>query len=358
MSDGGKWTINDVAEEAAVSVKTVSRVLNKEAGVRDDTRRRVLEVMQKVGYQPHAGARSLRGRAPNCLGVTLAAPADTVPLSDVFLTWLFGQLYQIFGQTGNYVCFDLNPYGYGGGGDYGRGLWESIYRGLVVIGPLRMDDAVLRRIHNSGSPYVAVGRLLDMPECSSATVDFTEAAYIATKFLIDRGHRRIALLSSMDGFVPGEERRRGYVKALEEAGIAPDFELVERLAFNSDSVTNGVHRTLTKPGVTALVDCSGAQDGDSIREGVRRAGRSLESNLELVGWTYTCDATVLPEALAHVWAPMREAVLAGLNELSDWFNGLREGPIKVLYRPILQLKNAGEPVQPRPVFRTQTERGD
>ena len=59
---GRKHTIRDVARLADVSIKTVSRVLNDEPAVKDETRKRVLSVIYELGYQPHSGARSMRGR--------------------------------------------------------------------------------------------------------------------------------------------------------------------------------------------------------------------------------------------------------------------------------------------------------
>jgi LacI family transcriptional regulator len=349
-----KNTMTDVARLAGVSVKTVSRVLNNEAGVQDKTRLRVLRVMEEMGYQPHAGARALRGRAPNCVGITLGAPALDVPLSEELLAWIFRQLYLIFGSQGNYVCFDLNPHAAARSGDYARGLWERLYRGVVITGPLHVDDRVLARIHASGHPYLTLGRLASLPECSHATVDFAEGAYLATRLLIERGHRRIALVTSMDGYTPGEERRQGYLRALEEAGLEPAPALVEPVTFTTGGLVQGVHHVLMNHNVTALIDSTGAEDSRSLREGFRRAGRVIGKDVEVVAWTYTCDGTVLSDAQAHLWVPIREAMMAGMKELAEWFEGGRSEPIRVLYKPILQFGNQGRELdRPRQVFATR-----
>ena len=85
----GHWTIHDIARELGVSAKTVSRVLNRQSGAGVETRRRLEALMEKVGYQPHIGARSLRGHHNACVGITLPAWVDEVPLSQEFLFWLF-----------------------------------------------------------------------------------------------------------------------------------------------------------------------------------------------------------------------------------------------------------------------------
>jgi LacI family transcriptional regulator len=341
----------DVARVAEVSVKTVSRVLNNEPGVQEKTRLRVLRVMEELGYQPHAGARALRGRAPNCVGIALGAPPNEVPLSEELLAWIFRQLYLIFGAQGNYVCFDLNPYAAQRTGDYARGLWERLYRGVVITGPLAVNDRVMVRIHESGHPYLCLGRLGSLPEISHATVDFTMGTYIATKHLIELGHRRIAMLMTLDGYSPGEERRQGYLQALEEANLEPVPSLIEPIRFAQGSLVQGVHHVLMNSDVTALVDSTGAEDSRSLRQGFRRAGRTIGKDVDVIPWTYTCDAAVLSDAVAHVWIPLRESMTAGLKELSDWFEGAREEPIHVLYKPILQTGSRSKELDlPRQVF--------
>ena len=72
-----------------------------------------------------------------------------------------------------------------------------------------------------------------------------------------------------------------------------------------------------------------------MREGARKAGRVPGNDVEIVSWTYFHDAGVLEEACAHVWLPVREAAAEGIEQMRAWLEGVHEGPIKVLYRPIL-----------------------
>jgi len=347
-----KYTIYDVAREAGVSAKTVSRVLNRKAGVGKETRARILDIMQKVGYHPHMGARSLRGNERRgSIGVTMPAPLDVIPISQGMLLWLFAQLLRIFGPLGDYVCFDMNPHEANSHSDYGRGVWEQLFKACIIAGALPVDDPVVQRIHESGVPYLAFGRLDRLPDCSSATVDYEEGAYISTKFLIDRGHRSIAMLKAFSGFQPGIERIRGYRHALDEAGIAYDERLVRSVNFGASNIASVVHRLLVDRSVTALVDCSATEDASSLREGARRAGRVPGEDFEIVAWTYAHDAAVLREASAHLWMPLREACTEGLEQLAAWTHGERAGPIKLLYRPILQEAVAkGEVPRPGRIF--------
>jgi len=330
----GEWTIYDIAREAGVSAKTVSRVLNGKSGVGEKTRAHILELMQRVAYHPHIGAQALRGKQRGSIGVTLSNTLEDVPLSQGFFLWLFEEVYRVFGSKGEYICFDVNPHA-AGYADYGRGLWEKLFKACIVAGPIANDDKTIHKIHASGLPYVALGRKDTLPEGSSATVDYEEGAYISTRYLLERGHTRIAILMAFHGYQPGVERRRGYLRALAEAGIAPDESLMRSVTFGGQNIGQVVHRLLTDRKVTALIDSSGTEDATNLREGARKAGRLPGTDVEIVAWTYVDDAGVLDEASAHVWLPVREAAAEGIEQLAEWLAGTRSGPIQVLYRPIL-----------------------
>lgn len=350
----GDWTIYDVAREAGVSAKTVSRVLNEKGGVSDRTRERILSIMRAVDYHPHIGARGLRGKLRGCIGVTVSAPLDIVPVNQAFFLWLFAELYRAFGIRGEYLCFDMNPYFSGHTTDYARGCWEKLFKACLIAGPLLYEDTILERIHRTGMPYMTLGRLDSLPECSCATVDYEEGARLSTQFLLDRGHKRIAMLKAFSEFQPGVERQRGYSKALQEAGLVVEDHLSRSVTFGTRNVADMVYRLLSDHSVTALIDGSAAEDASSIREGARRAGRVPGKDFEIVAWTYADNAAVLNEASAHVWLPVREAVTEGIEQLAAWIDGARSGPFQVIYRPVLnEVVTNGEIPKPKRLFELQ-----
>ena len=286
----------------------------------------------------------------------MAAPPDVVPVSQNFFLWLFTELFRIFGMRGEYMCFDMNPFASPLGHDYSRGILEQLYKACVIAGPLSIHDTSIQRIARSGIPYMALGRLDSIRDISCATVDYEQGAYMSTRFLLNRGHRRIAMLKAFAGFQPGVERRRGYTRALEEAGIPVQEELIRATNFGGADIARFTHRLLRDSNVTALIDCSATEDGNSLREGARRAGRTIGKDLDVVVWTYAENGAVLPEAAAHVWLPVREAAAEGLEQLAAWLAEEREGPIRLVYQPVLnQDVNGREVPKPRRLFLTNEE---
>ena len=331
-----RTTIYDIAQKAGVSAKTVSKVINNKTGVSADTRQRIQKIIQEVEYHPHYGARTLRSRSRNCVGVTVAPPLEMVPLSGDFLLWLFAKLSEVFSAQGAYLAFDMAPReGEGCVGDYGRGVWERLYDTCLVVGPIPTNDIILPRIHASGIPYLALGRLEGLPEGNTASVDFFGGAYESTRFLLERGHRRIAFLSAFEGYQAGLDRVRGYKQALADSSIPWDASLVHYYNPVQGRLTDVVAALLMQPGVSGLVDSSVCEDSYALRQAAALAGRHFGEGLETVVWTYMKDAAVLPEAAAHLWAPVREATIEGIERLARWSKNKEQDPIQVEYKTIL-----------------------
>ena len=346
-------TIYDIARLAGVSGKTVSRVINEEAGVAESTRARVSRVIEESGYQPHSGARSMRGQRRDCVGILYTVPSQVLPIREHQVQWLIVELFRVFGAQGKFICFDSNPFSRNDNGDYARALWQQRCSGCVVHGPLPINDPTILRIHRSGHPYMALNRQDAIPDLSFAAPDYEEAAYLSARHLIQRGHTRIAMLKAFSGFQAGIERRRGYVRAHEEANLPVDASLIRPVNFSPNSLLNTTYRLLQDDSVTAIIDCSARESATELREGARLAGRRPGENLEVLCWTYGAGRTVIPEACAHVWTPLREAAIEGLELLVKWFDREREEPFQVLYRPMLfEQGQIAEYVPADPLFET------
>lgn len=346
-----KWTIYDIAREAGVSTNTVSKVFNHKNGVGPETRKRIEAIIQRVGFAPHIGARGLRAKQNACIGVSVPAPFDVAPVSQSFLLWMFALLYRVFSVHGEYICFDLSPFTARGEVDYARGIFEQLFKACVLVGPLALDDKRIHQVHRSGIPYMVLGRLDALPECSSAAVDYVTGAYLSTQYLLRRGHTRIAMLKAFQGYQPGIERLRGYGRALEEAGLLLDKSLIHNVKFGAKNVTSVVEDMLKDRSVTALIESSATEDGASVREGLRRAGRQPGRDIEIVSWTYNENTSVLREEAAHLWLPVREAAEEGIGQLADWIYRRRNGPVQVLYQPVLrETSGEAEIEKPRRLF--------
>ncbi|GAA1957551.1 LacI family DNA-binding transcriptional regulator [Microbacterium deminutum] len=213
-------TLHDVARAAGVSIKTVSNVINDYPHVRADTRARVHEAIEQLGYQPNLSARSLRSGRTGA--IALALPE----LSLSYFAELADSVIEAAERVGQFVIIEQT------GGDRERELqllssWRRKMTDGLIFSPLGMgmDDAAHLDV---AYPLVLLGeRIFDGPT-DHVTMRNVEAARAATEFLIARGRRRVAIVGAHEGEVIGSAglRLRGYLEALEAAGIPYDERIV------------------------------------------------------------------------------------------------------------------------------------
>jgi LacI family transcriptional regulator len=215
-------TIARVAAEAGVGVGTVSRVLNGSPSVSVDTRRRVLEAIDTLDYQPSAVARALSTGRTNAIAVI--APFFTEPS---VIERLRGVARTLTGKDYQLILFDVE--------------WpeqrQDFFRSLAVRGrvdgvlsvSLSPTDREARRLEAARVPIVLLDR--DHPTLPAITIDDVEGGRLAAEHLLALGHRRIAFLGDEEenrfGFDSSAHRREGFAAALSAAGapLAPEWIL-------------------------------------------------------------------------------------------------------------------------------------
>jgi DNA-binding LacI/PurR family transcriptional regulator len=222
-------TIAEVAGEARVGVATVSRVLNGSPAVRDETRRRVLDAIARLGYAPNATARALSTGRTRAIGVL--APFFTRPTVIERLRGVSRELSRAGYQV---VLFDSERFHAlpGGGLD-----------GLLSIS-LRPADAELERFAAAGVPVV----LVDHPHDRVASVytDDVAGGRLATEHLLALGHERIAFVADDDSGASAM-RRRGYERALAAAGVQADPALVRTSSCRREAAAAAARELLCAP---------------------------------------------------------------------------------------------------------------
>ena len=206
-------TMKQVAEKAKVSTTTVSHVINNTRVVSSDVRERVLNVIQELRYIPSAVARSLKNDRTHTIGMMI--PNNSNPYFAELIQGIEDESFKL-----GYNIILCNSYD-----DpkkqvaYIRVLMEKRIDGLILVSS--GSDAELSQLLDDESiPKVLVDR-----ELTGVAADFIESnheqgGYLATKYLLDLGHRNIACVSGPRDLLPSRDRVSGYMKALQEAGVA------------------------------------------------------------------------------------------------------------------------------------------
>ncbi|MBB5209542.1 LacI family DNA-binding transcriptional regulator [Chiayiivirga flava] len=205
-------TIKDVAKAARVSVASVSRAMNNHESVSDAVRERVTAAARELHYVPHSAARSLITRRTQTIGVLLP------DLHGEFFSELIRGIDQAARRAGMHMLVSSSH------GDSEEAVaairtMRGRVDGLLLMSP-HIDAGVLHEHLPAALPVVLMNTPLDTGDYDAITIDNYWGAHAMVRHLVQRGHRRIALIAGPDRNFDAQERLRGYREALAE--LLPD----------------------------------------------------------------------------------------------------------------------------------------
>ncbi|MDD3538946.1 MAG: LacI family DNA-binding transcriptional regulator [Atribacterota bacterium] len=238
-----KINIKHVAEKSGFSTATVSRVLRNYPGVREQTRKKVLEAVSELDYEVNAIARSLRQKKTYSIGIIVGN--------------VLSQFYSVIAKS---VEDTANKFGYNTilcNGDenpekelnYLKVLKSNRVDGIILT-PTGKNSEYINNLISSGNKVVLLDRVIEGVDCDAVLVDNANGAYKAVKYLIDQGYKRIGIINGYLDRTTGAERLKGYLQALAEANIAKDKSLIKIGNFKKESgkkLTKELLKQVNKP---------------------------------------------------------------------------------------------------------------
>ena len=283
-------TLKDIAREAGVSITTVSNVIhNKPNRVSPELVAKIQELIRRANYVPSMTARTLANNASPIIGVINHVVTQHVGgfMADPFHNTFIGSIEDCARKMGYFVMIRTV--------EDSRGL-ETIYRnwnlaGIILAG--MFNDEFFNTVREIGIPYVLIDSYIDLPEVCNVGLEDKKGGYMATRHLLERGHRVIAFTSPVireNGVV--EKRLQGYKQALEEFGVPFERELVFE---HGMSVGEGVklgHRLSEMEQITGIF-ASADILAAGIMAGLREKGLHVPDDKSIVGFddNYLCQIT-------------------------------------------------------------------
>lgn len=300
-----KATINDVARKARVSIKTVSRVLNGEPNVRDDTRSRVQAAMDALSYKPNQSARSLASRRSNIIGLVYDDPAAyAIPSAGYVIKMQQGLL-----RTCTAKHFDLliHPCNYREP-DAGKRLAAMIEHahpdGVVLAAPLSNMRHIVSAIRGTDTPMVRVSPGSRVRRSSTVSTNDRDGARDMTRYLASLGHERIAFITGHPQHAAVQDRLPGYEEGLRLSGLPKRGRLVVAGDNSIGSGERAAHKLLArKRRPTAIFAAN-----DDMAAGAMRAayqlGLSIPEDVSIAGFDDISLAQQIYPSLTTVRQPL------------------------------------------------------
>ena len=292
-------TLEEVGRLAGVSRSTVSRVVNGHPNVREDVRKRVWQVINQTGYQPHAAARSLVTRRTHVIGAIIPEAVMTL-FVDPFFPLLLCGITETCNDRGYYLMLSLFN---------GPATEEELYRRQVhgghldgvIVASARMDDRLIPTLLDDAVPFILVGRHSDS-RARCVDVDNVGASRMAVEHLIRLGHTRIATITGPLSISSGEDRLVGYRQALEAHRIPVEESWIVEGDFTESSGVMGMQRLLSAS-PTAVFAASDVMAIGALKA-LREADVQVPEEVALVGFDDIPVAAALEPALTTVRQPI------------------------------------------------------
>jgi len=291
-------TINDIAREANVSISTVSRVLGGTINVSESKHRAVLAAIEKLDYQPNVFARGLASGQSMAIGVltqNFGSPFYDAILRGVVKVLIGTAYFPIFadGQWQHDIEYEAI-----------MAMVQRQIDGLIVIGGFLNFDELVQL--SKQIPLILVARHMPEFEDHCICIDNTLAAFKATKYLLELGHKRIAHISGRADHPDAWARQKGYEMALEDAGVEIIQDLIVEGNFRRQSGVLAVETLLSRGISFSAIFAANDQMAYGTRLGLYRKGIRVPDDLSLIGFDDEPAASFMIPPLTTVRQPAVE----------------------------------------------------
>lgn len=292
----------DIARLAGVSASTVSRALSGSPLIPEVTRIRITELASSLNYRVNVGAANLRKRDVHTVGVVFLGDSLQM-ISDPFLLSILGSVADVLDERGMSLLLSRMH-------DETQHMMGSMVEsgqvaGLIVIGQLTWHKH-LNALARRGLPMAVWGAAL--PDALYPVVggDNAQGGYLATRHLIDQGCRRIAFFGDTSHPEAGL-RYQGYQRALAEAGLPLDPQLLQSFLFGDSRIREVIDGWLDQHLAFDAIFASSDVTAISLMGALRERGVSVPQQVRLVGYDDIALAEHVHPALTTVRQPTLEA---------------------------------------------------
>ena len=299
-------TIYDVAKKAGVSPKTVSRVINGSRHVREETKNKVLEAIRELDYYPHAIAKSLKKKITRNVGYVVPYGSDFVFRDPGQLEQLKGAHNVLTGEDYNLILSVPNN-GREALFEVNRLLKHREVDGLILYA-MEGVETLAKDFEVKGLPYVSLGKCYPEQEYNFVEIDSPSGGYLATKYLLSLGHRRIGFITEPARFLaPAKESMiMGCMKAYAEEGLEFPHHLVLEGDYTVSFAEQATGWFLSKdPRPTALF-CASDPMAWGLMRGLRKKGLTPGVEIDLLAGDDLPFTRVLEPELSAVNSRLHE----------------------------------------------------
>lgn len=328
--------IGEIAQRAGVSRSTVSYALSGKRPVAADTRKRIQDVIDELGYRPNAAARALKEGRTRTIGLV-------IPPASNRLTHM--QLEFVASVVDAAARADLDVLLSPSGGDHDRSFERLVSESRVdgaILMEIRLEDARVGRLQQAGLPFVGIGHTAHAREMCWIDVDYAGLIRHSVGHLADLGHRRVALINRSPelvaaGYGPGHRAREGFTAAVAERGLHGVEQLCGDDARSGHECMQQLLRT--HPDITAVTTINEAAL-PGVQRALEEAGLQVPRDFSITGVAARPWAEEFRPPLTAADVPAQEMGTRAVSLLVERIAAPATPPRHILLVPPISLRSS------------------
>ncbi|MBO0960352.1 catabolite control protein A [Neobacillus sp. MM2021_6] len=307
-------TIYDVAREANVSMATVSRVVNGNPNVKPVTRKKVLEVIERLGYRPNAVARGLASKKTTTVGVIIPDISNIFfaelarGIEDIATMYKYNIILSNSDQNKEKELHLLNT------------MLGKQVDGIVFMGGNISADHVAE-FEKSPVPIVLAGSIEESNQIPSVNIDYEAAVYDSTKEFIEKGHKQIAfVVGPLHEPKNAQKKLKGYQRALVEAGLPFNEELLFEGDYTYDSGIEAIEKLLEATERPTAILVGSDEMALGVVHGAEDKGFNVPKDFEIITSDNTRLALMVRPQLTTIVQPLYDMGAVAMRLLTKLMN--------------------------------------
>jgi LacI family transcriptional regulator len=316
---------------------TVSRVVNNNPNVKPQTRKKVFEAIERLGYRPNAVARGLASKKTTTVGVVIPDISNAIfaevarGIEDIANMYHYNIILCNADKRKEKEIRVINT------------LLEKQVDGLLFMGGVVTDEH-LQAFQTSTVPIVLCGTTVEGNTMAAVDIDHEQAASDAVKLLLDKGHRRIGMISgTLQDPNNGFSRYNGYKHALEEAGVAFDESLVRIGNYRYESGIEAMKYFLDLPERPSAIFSATDEMAIGAIHAAQDAGLAIPGDISVISVDNSRMASMVRPLLTTVAQPMYDIGAVSMRLLTKLMNkeNVEKGKI-TLSHEVIQRQSVAE----------------
>lgn len=291
-------TLEDIAKMVGVSRSTVSRVINGESNVNEETRQKVEKVIKELNFQPNLAARSLAAGRTKIIGLITPVGVNAI-FSDPFFPLIMQNISSACNRKGYSIMLWLAEPEY-----ERRTIHQVLYNGLVdgvIVSSMKLTDPIIQSLSEHNLPFVTIGRNPFEGNTCYVDSDNYNGARDAIIHLINLGRKRISCITGPMDTIVGIDRFKGYQDALKSYGFTLHPDLVIEGNFSENSGYFAAQKLISLK-TDAIFAASDVMAISAIRS-IQDSGLTVPDDIAVIGYDDIPQAAVISPPLTTIRQP-------------------------------------------------------